>query len=134
MKMDTVTEVDLLTSPFTVHTHSASYQGQTVIVATGAVPRRLGVPGEDGFFGRGVSACAVCDGFFYRDKKVVVVGGGDSAITEAMFLTKFAREVVVIHRREELRATKIYQEQVLKHPQITFALNSVVAECSSTSA
>ena len=128
IKMDTVTKVDLTGSPFTVHSHSKSYQGRSVIVATGAVPRRLGVPGEEQFYGRGVSACATCDGFFYRDKKVVVVGGGDSAITEAMFLTRFAKEVVVIHRREELRATKIYQEQVLNYPQISFAWNSVVEQ------
>jgi thioredoxin reductase (NADPH) len=128
LKMDTVTEVDFTTNPFTVNTLSQSYQGRTVIVATGAVPRMLGVPGEEKFYGRGVSACATCDGFFYRDKKVVVVGGGDSAITEAMFLTRFAKEVVVIHRREELRATKIYQEKVLEYPQISFAWNSVVEE------
>ena len=122
------TEVDFSAKPFTIHTHGAVYQSRAVIVATGAVPRRLGVPGEDKFFGRGVSACATCDGFFYRDKTVVVVGGGDSAITEAIFLTRFASEVIVIHRRDELRATKINREQALANPKIRFVWDAVVEE------
>jgi len=126
--MDNVTEVDFSARPFTVRTHGAAYQAQTVIVATGAEPSRLGVPGEEKFFGRGVSVCATCDGFFYRDKKAVVVGGGDSAITEAIFLTRFASEVIVIHRRDELRATKINREHALAHPKIRFVWDSVVAE------
>ena len=130
MKMDTVTKVDLLTTPFTVHTHSASYQGQTVIVATGAVPRRLGVPGEDGFFGRGVSACAVCDGALphFRDRVIAIVGGGDSALEDALYMTKFASEVVVIHRRDELRASKIMQDRAFENPKIRFLWNTVVTE------
>ncbi|MDY7076266.1 MAG: thioredoxin-disulfide reductase [Chloroflexota bacterium] len=125
---DNVTGVDFSARPFTIHTYGATYQAQTVIVATGAVPRRLGVPGEAKFFGRGVSACATCDGFFYQDKTVVVVGGGDSAVAEGLFLTRFAREVIIIHRRDELRATKIYQEYALTSPKIRFVWDTVVDE------
>jgi thioredoxin reductase (NADPH) len=125
---DPATEVGFSSSPFTIQTHSATYQGRAVIVATGALPRRLGVPGESDFFGRGVSTCATCDGFFYRDKRVVVVGGGDSAIDEGLFLTKFAREVVVVHRRDQLRATKIYQERAFANSKMSFVWDSVVEE------
>jgi thioredoxin reductase (NADPH) len=123
-----VTEVDFSEQPFTVRTERNSYQARTVIVATGAAPRRLGIPGEDKFYGRGVSSCATCDGFFYRDKQVVVVGGGDAAIDESLFLTKFAEKVTVIHRRDELRATKIFQEQAFANPKIDFIWDSVVEE------
>jgi thioredoxin reductase (NADPH) len=126
--MDTVTEVNFSDRPFTIRTHSKTYQAQTVIVATGAVPRRLGVPGEDEFYGRGVSACATCDGFFYRDKRVVVIGGGDSAVAEGIFLTRFASEVIIVHRRDELRATKIYQEQALANPKIRIVWDTVLEE------
>lgn len=126
--LDLVTEVDFSSRPFTIRTHGKTYQAQAVIVATGAVPRRLGVPGEDKFFGRGVSACATCDGFFYRDKRVVVVGGGDSAVAEGIFLTRFASEVIIVHRRDELRATKIYQEQALSNPKIRVVWDTVVEE------
>lgn len=126
--IDNVTEVDFSARPFTIHTSGAAYQAGAVIVATGAEPSRLGAPGEEKFFGRGVSVCATCDGFFYRDKKVVVVGGGDSAITEAIFLTRFASEVIVIHRRDELRATKINREHALANPKIRFVWDSVVEE------
>ena len=126
--MDTVTEVDFSTPPFTVRTDSQTYRGRTVIIATGAVPRRLKVPGEAEFFGRGVSTCATCDGFFYKDKQAVVVGGGDSAIDEGLFLTKFAREVIVVHRRDQLRATKIYQERAFANPKMRFVWDSVVEE------
>ena len=126
--MDSVTEVDFSTSPFTIQTHSETYRGRTAIIASGAFPRRLGVPGETEFFGRGVSVCATCDGFFYKDKRVVVVGGGDSAVDEGLFLTKFASEVVVVHRRDQLRATKIYQEQAFANPKVRFVWDSVVEE------
>jgi thioredoxin reductase (NADPH) len=126
--MDTVTKVDFSTPPFTVRTDSQTYRGRTVIIATGAFPRRLGVPGEAEFFGRGVSTCATCDGFFYKDKRAVVVGGGDSAIDEGLFLAKFAREVVVVHRRDQLRATKIYQERAFANPKMRFVWDSVVEE------
>jgi thioredoxin reductase (NADPH) len=122
------TGVDFSVSPFTIHTHSETYRGRTVIVATGAFPRRLGVPGEAKFFGRGVSTCATCDGFFYKDKRVVVVGGGDSAIDEGLFLTRFAREVVVIHRRDQLRATKVYQERAFANPKMRFVWDTVAEE------
>jgi thioredoxin reductase (NADPH) len=125
---DEATEVDFFSRPFTIRTHTTSYQAHTVVVATGAVPRRLGVPGEDRFYGRGVSFCATCDGFFYRDKKVVVIGGGDSAIAEGVFLTRFAQEVIIVHRRDELRATKIYQEQAFANPKIRFVWDTVVEE------
>jgi len=126
--MDAVTEVDFSTTPFTIQTHSVTYQARTAIVATGAVPRRLGVPGEAEFFGRGVSACATCDGFFYQGKRVVVAGGGDSAIAEGIFLTRFASEVFVVHRRDQLRATKIYQERAFANSKIRFVWDSVVEE------
>ncbi|HDQ73053.1 MAG TPA: thioredoxin-disulfide reductase [Chloroflexi bacterium] len=126
--LDNVTAVDFSAQPFTIHTYSKAYQGRAVIVATGATPRRLGVPGEDTFYGRGVSACATCDGFFYRDKETVVVGGGDSALVEGMFLTKFANKVTIIHRRDELRATQIYQEQAFANPKIEFVWDSVLEE------
>jgi thioredoxin reductase (NADPH) len=101
---------------------------ETVILATGAVPRRLGVPGEEKFFGRGVSACATCDGFFYRGKRVAVIGGGDSAVNEAIVLTKFADEVILIHRRDELRATQIYQDRAFDNPKIDIEWDTVVEE------
>jgi|YNPBryantNP2012_1023418.scaffolds.fasta_scaffold01212_5 thioredoxin reductase (NADPH) len=128
LETDEAVRVDFSTRPFAIHTHKATYQGRTVIVATGVVPRRLGVPGEDRFFGRGVSSCATCDGFFYRDRDVVVVGGGDSALAEGIFLTRFARQVTIVHRRDELRATKIYQERAFANPKIRFLLSTVVEE------
>ena len=125
---DFVAEVDFSASPFAVRTHSETYSGRAVVVATGAFPRRLGVSGEKDFFGRGVSTCATCDAFFYRDKRVVVVGGGDSAIDEGMFLTKFADEVIVVHRRDELRAAKSFQERASANPKMRFVWDSVVEE------
>ncbi len=113
---------------FTVHGYEADYLARAVILATGANPRRLGVPGEDTFYGRGVSTCATCDGFFYRDKKVVVVGGGDAAIEEGLFLTKFASEVVVVHRRDSLRAHKNAQQRAFANPKMSFVWNTVVEE------
>jgi len=125
---DSVTGADFTERPFAIRTGRGEYHAQAVIVATGAAPRRLGIPGEDKFYGRGVSSCATCDGFFYRDKHVVVVGGGDSAVDEALFLTKFAERVTIIHRRDELRATKIYQEKAMANPKIAFIWDSVVEE------
>jgi thioredoxin reductase (NADPH) len=125
---DFVTKVDFSSSPLTVKTHSQTYRGHAVVISTGAFPRRLGVPGEKEFFGRGVSTCATCDGFFYRDKRVVVVGGGDSAIDEGLFLTKFAGTVTVIHRRDQLRATKSLQERAFANPKMQFAWDTVVEE------
>ena len=104
------------------------YRGQAVIICTGAEYRKLGIPGEAEFAGRGVSYCATCDGAFFQDSKIVVVGGGDSALTEALFLTKFAKEITIIHRRDALRATKIYQERAFASPKIDFLWDTVVEE------
>jgi thioredoxin reductase (NADPH) len=123
---ETVTGADFSDAHLTLRTGRRTFEGRTVIIATGAAPRRLGVPGEDAFFGRGVSTCATCDGFFYREKRVAVVGGGDSAIDEGLFLTKFASEVIVVHRRDELRAASIYQERAFANPKMTFVWDSVV--------
>ncbi|XEO18198.1 thioredoxin-disulfide reductase [Buchananella felis] len=105
-----------------------SLQARAVILATGSAHRKLGVPGEEEFSGRGVSYCATCDGFFFRDQHIVVVGGGDSALEEAMFLTRFASKVTLVHRRGELRASKIMQERALANEKIEFAWHSTVAE------
>ncbi len=117
---------------FTVTGYEADYHARAVILATGANPRRLGIPGEDEFYGRGVSTCATCDGFFYKDKRVVVVGGGDAAIEEGLFLTKFATEVVVVHRRDSLRAHKNAQERAFANPKMRFVWNTVAEEVLGT--
>ncbi len=127
--MDEVTVVERKPSGgFVVRGYDADYHARSVIVATGANPRRLGVPGEDEFYGRGVSTCATCDGFFYRGKRVVVVGGGDAAIEEGTFLTKFADSVTIVHRRDELRAHKAAQERAMANPKMHFVWNTVVTE------
>ncbi|MCB5260428.1 MAG: thioredoxin-disulfide reductase [Candidatus Cloacimonetes bacterium] len=111
-----------------IETDSAKYRAKSVIICTGAHPRRLNVPGEEHLTGRGVSYCATCDGALYRDKVVAVVGGGDSAIEEGIFLSRFAQKVIVIHRRDELRAQKIIQERAFKNPKIEFIWDTVVQE------
>ena len=126
--MEGVTEVDFSARPFRIVARDQTYHAQSVIVATGAFPRRLGIPGERDFFGRGVSTCATCDGFLFRDKTTVVIGGGDSAIDEGIFLTKFAREVIVVHRRDELRASKQLQERAFANPKMRFVWDSVAEE------
>jgi thioredoxin reductase (NADPH) len=113
---------------FRVRGYERDYLADAVVVATGANPRRLGVPGEDEFYGRGVSTCATCDGFFYRGKRVIVVGGGDAAVEEGAFLTKFAASVTVIHRRDQLRANKVAQERAFANPKMHFVWNTVVEE------
>ena len=113
---------------FVVRGYDDDYHGKTVIIATGANPRRLGVPGEDEFYGRGVSTCATCDGFFYRGKNVIVVGGGDAAVEEGMFLTKFADRVTIIHRRDELRANKEAQKRAFANSKMHWVWNTVVEE------
>ncbi|MEA1868827.1 MAG: thioredoxin-disulfide reductase [Euryarchaeota archaeon] len=111
-----------------VLTDDHDYRTRSVIIASGAKPSRLGVKGEEKFIGRGVSFCATCDGFFFRDKDILLVGGGDSAITEALFLSKIVNKVYVAHRRSELRAAKILQERAFANPKIEFVWNSVVEE------
>lgn len=120
--------VDLVSSPKIIRTKEAEFRAKSVIIATGAKPMKLGVKGEEEFIGRGVSYCAVCDGAFYKDKVVAVVGGGNSAVEEAIYLTKFASKVYIIHRRDELRADKIIQDRATKNEKIEFVLNSVVCE------
>ncbi|WP_027459354.1 thioredoxin-disulfide reductase [Deinococcus murrayi] len=114
--------------PFTVRGYGGTYRARSVILATGANPRRLNIPGEEHFWGKGVSTCATCDGFFYRGKKVVVVGGGDAAVEEGLFLTKFAEEVTLIHRRDTLRANKVAQARAFANPKMRFIWNTVVEE------
>ena len=125
---DEVMGVDLSNRSLKVQTWGESYQAQALIIATGVSPRKLGVPGEEEFAGRGVSYCAVCDGFFYQDKRVAVVGGGDSAVKEAIFLTRFAEQVTVIHRRNRLRATQVLQQRAFDNERIDFLWDSVARE------
>lgn len=127
--IDEVIEVDFRSgSPFTVKTHGETYEAEVVIVCVGASPRRLEVPGEEEFIGRGVSFCATCDGFFFRDKDVIVVGGGDSAMEEGLFLTRFANEVRVVHRRDELRAGEALKRRAFANDKVSFIWNTVVEE------
>ncbi len=126
--MQEIEVIDLVSYPKIIRTKEAEFRAKSVIVATGAKPMKLGVKGEEEFIGRGVSYCAVCDGAFYKDKVVAVVGGGNSAVEEAIYLTKFASKVYIIHRRDELRADKIIQDRATKNEKIEFVLNSVVCE------
>ena len=123
-----VTEVDLSSRPFRVTVSGDDYEAKAVIVATGASAKWLGVPGEDLLTGKGVSACATCDGFFFRDQELIVVGGGDTAMEEALFLTKFASKVTIVHRRDEFRASKIMAERALAHEKIDVIWNTIVTE------
>ena len=123
---DVVVDVDFRRKPFKVLTASEEFEGRAVIIATGANPRKLGVEGEETFSGKGVSYCATCDGPFFRNQEILVVGGGDSAIEEATFLTKFASNVHLIHRRGELRASKIMQERAFNNEKINFHFDSAV--------
>ena len=125
---DEVVDVDFRRKPFKVLTASEEYEGRAVIIATGANPRKMGLEGEETFGGKGVSYCATCDGPFFRNQELVVVGGGDSAIEEATFLTKFATTVHLVHRRDELRASKVMQERALKNEKIKFHWNSQVID------
>ncbi len=124
--MQTITGIDLYSPVKKIKTNEGIFIADSVIIATGAHPQKLGVPGEEELAGRGVSYCAVCDGAFFKDKVVSVVGGGNSAVEEALYLTRFASKVNIIHRRNELRADKMYQERALDNPKVNFILDSVV--------
>lgn len=125
------TEVDFRRKPFLIKTHDHEYETETVIICTGSSPKKLNIPGEREYSGYGVSYCATCDGAFFRDHDLVVVGGGDTALEEAIFLTRYARRVFVVHRRHELRASKIMQDRAFKNPKIEFIWNSAVIEVLS---
>jgi len=125
---DEVIKVDFKKRPFTITTHSETYTANAVIIATGASPRKIGIAGEQKFGGRGVSYCATCDGPFFKGEDIVVVGGGDTAVEEASFLTKFGKSVRIVHRRDSLRASKIMAEKALANPKIKFSWNSVVTD------
>ncbi|MCR2043128.1 thioredoxin-disulfide reductase [Anaerosalibacter massiliensis] len=126
--IDNIVEVNLKDKVKVVKGEKNEYKAKSVIIATGAVPRAIGVPGEEEFTGKGVSYCATCDGAFFTDLEVYVVGGGDAAVEEAIYLTKFARKVTIIHRRDELRAVKSIQEKAFKNEKIDFMWDSVVKE------
>ncbi|MEM7126958.1 MAG: thioredoxin-disulfide reductase [Chloroflexota bacterium] len=129
VEFDYVTEVDTEQHPYVVRTQNGKeYTTRSVIICTGARPRYLEVPGEQEYMGKGVSYCATCDGFFFRGKDVIVVGGGDSALEEGLFLTKFASKVRIIHRRDSLRASKILQDRAAKNEKVEFVWNTVVTE------
>ena len=123
-----VFSVDLQAQPKVIETNEGAYYGKTVVLATGANPRKLGLPQEEALVGRGVAYCAACDGMFYRGKTVVVVGGGNSASADALLLSRVAERVIVVHRRDQLRATKVYHEPLMNTPNVTFLWNSRVKE------
>ncbi len=131
---DVVESVDLSDEVKTVKTATETYTAKTVIIATGSTPKRLGVPGEDKYIGKGVSYCATCDGFFFTGKQVVVVGGGNSALDEGLFLTRYAQKVTIIHRRDRLRADAILQERANKNEKIAFIWDTVVEEVAGEAA
>jgi thioredoxin reductase (NADPH) len=129
IEADHVRQVNFLSHPFQLKTENGfEYEANAMIAATGASPRRLGVPGENEYVGRGVSYCATCDGFFFRGKEIAVVGGGDSALQEGLFLTRFANRVHIVHRRDQLRAQPILQDRARENPKMNFVWNSVVRE------
>ena len=128
MIAEDVVAVDFARRPFVVRTADASFESQTVVIATGASAKLLGLPSETLLMGHGVSTCATCDGFFFKDQDIMVVGGGDSALEEALYLARLGRKVEVVHRRDTLRASKIMQDRAFAHPKISFVWNSVVRD------
>jgi thioredoxin reductase (NADPH) len=128
VEYDTATAVDLSTRPFRVQTYNTIYLAETLIITTGATPRHLEIPGETELTGRGVSYCATCDGWFFREKSVVVIGGGDSALEEGLFLTRYASQVNVVHRRDELRAGAVLQDRARANPKMSFTWNTLPTE------
>jgi len=128
LEYEVATEVDLSKRPFIVKSYGNEYRAKTLIISTGASPNKLNVPGEQEFRGKGVSYCATCDGWFFKDKNVAIVGGGDSALEEGIFLTRYASSVTIIHRREELRAGAILQKRALNNPKIKYIWNTLVKE------
>jgi thioredoxin reductase (NADPH) len=131
-EFESANSVDLSQRPFRVLADSNEYLADALIVGTGASPNHLEIPGETELTGRGVSYCATCDGWFFKDKKVVVVGGGDSALEEGLFITRYASSVTIVHRREEFRASPILQKRAQEHPKMDFILNTVVTEVIGT--
>lgn len=132
VEYDMAHEVDLTQRPFKVVTDSGEYRAETLVLSTGANPTHLNIPGEIELTGRGVSYCATCDGWFFKDKRVVIVGGGDSALEEALFITRYASKVTVIHRRDEFRASQLLQKRAKEHPKMDFILDTVVTEVVGT--
>lgn len=132
VEFDLANDVDFSHRPYKVTTDSGEYLADSVIITTGASPNHLNVPGEVELTGRGVSYCATCDGWFFKDKKVVIVGGGDSALEEGLFITRYASSVTIIHRREEFRAGVLLQNRAKEHPKVKFILNTVVTEVVGT--
>jgi thioredoxin reductase (NADPH) len=128
VEYDTATDIDLSERPFRVKTYNGEYRTDTLIIATGAQATHLDVPGEKELTGRGVSYCATCDGWFFKEKDVVVVGGGDSAVEESLFLTRYAKSVTIIHRRDSLRAGVILQQRAFSHPKIKFIWDSAITD------
>jgi len=134
MIAEDVTAIECSRRPFRVTAGSITIEGHTVIVATGASAKMLGLPNEEKLIGRGVSTCATCDGFFFKDQNIMVVGGGDSALEEALFLSRLGRKVEVVHRRDTLRASKIMQERALKNPKISFTWDTTVTDVKDADA
>ncbi len=128
VEFDTAARVDLSERPYRVTTDVGEYLADSLIISTGADPNKLQVPGEEALTGRGVSYCATCDGWFFKDKRVIIVGGGDSALEEGLFITRYASTVTIVHRRDELRAGALLQKRAREHPKVQFIWNSVVTE------